>query len=195
MQLAHELHQPRDRALIDAAGDLVEQQQARLRRERAGEFQAFALSGGERAPVGIRLFQQAHAAQPLVRLLARVADVARACERADHHVLGDGHALEGAQLLEGARDAAPAHVVGREPGEPRPVELHLALVGRVEAADAVEERRLAGAVRPDDADELTGRDVERDAAVGGDAAEALGHAANAEQAHRSRSQPTSPWGA
>jgi hypothetical protein len=130
-----------------------------------------------------------------VRLLARMPDVARARKRADHDVLRDRHALEGAQLLEGAGDAPAADAVGRKPGEPRPVELDFALVGRVEPADALEQRRLAGAVGPDDADELARRHVERDAPVGGDAAEALGEAAHAEEAHGFRIQPISPCGA
>ena len=49
--------------------------------------------------------------------------------------------------------------------------------GRVDdPGDDVEERRLAGAVRPDDADDRALRDVEVDVADGDQAAETLGHA-------------------
>src|SRR5215510_11775989 len=109
--------------------------------------------------------------------------VHRARERADHDVLRDGHALEGPELLEGPGDAAAADTVGREAGEPRAVELDFALVRRIEAADAFEKRALAGAARTDDADELARGDVERDAAVGGDAAEALCHPTDGEERH------------
>ena len=51
VQVADELHQAGDAALVDAAGDLVEQQHARLGRERARQLEALALAGGERARV------------------------------------------------------------------------------------------------------------------------------------------------
>ena len=52
------------------------------------------------------------------------------------------------------------------------VELERAAVRRVEARDDVERRRLAGAVRPDQAGDLPLLDVERDAVEGDDAPEA-----------------------
>ena len=70
VQLAHELDQARDRALIDAAGHLVEEKQPRLRRERPRELEALALPGRERARVGVRLVEETDAAQPFVRLVA-----------------------------------------------------------------------------------------------------------------------------
>src|SRR5262249_56973650 len=108
-----------------------------------------ALPGRERTRVGVRLLEKADAAQPLVRLLARVPHVARAGERADHDVLRDRHALKRTQLLESAGDAAPADEIGRKPGEPRAFELDFTFVGRIEAADAFEQGRFAGAVRAD----------------------------------------------
>src|SRR5581483_5503441 len=143
----------------------------------------------------VRLLREADATQPFVRLLARVSDIVDARERADHDVLDHREAPEGPQLLERARHAQPAHAVGRHSREPRAVELDRSLVGRIKAANAFEERRLAGAVRADDAHQFAGGDVEGDAAVGGDAAEALRHAAYAKQAHLCRSQPTIPCGA
>ena len=55
VQLADELHQPGDAALVHAAGHLVEQQHARLGGERARELEALALAGGERARVRVGL--------------------------------------------------------------------------------------------------------------------------------------------
>ena len=61
------------------------------------------------------------------------------------------------------------------------VELELAVVRRVEAGDDVERRRLAGAVRPDQARDLPRLDVERDAVEGDDAPEAQGDLPNRQQ--------------
>ena len=62
--------------------------------------------------MSVRLLGEPDAAQPLVRLLARVLHVVRAREGADHDVFGDRHALEGPQLLEGTGDAAAADLIG-----------------------------------------------------------------------------------
>ena len=59
MQVADELHQPGDAALVDAAGHLVEQQDPRLGGERARQLEALALAGGERAGVRVRLLGRA----------------------------------------------------------------------------------------------------------------------------------------
>src|SRR5688572_10299160 len=57
-----------------------------------------------------------------------------------------------------------------------PVEDDPSLVGMVEAADDVEERGLAGAVRADDGDDLAARDLEADLRERGQRAEAHAHA-------------------
>ena len=61
----------------------------------------------------------------------------------------------------------------------------VARVGRVQARDDVERRRLAGAVRPDQARDLAFLDVERHAVEGDDAAEAQGDVPYLEEGHRS----------
>ena len=65
-----------------------------------------------------------------------------------------------------------ASCLGREAGDVAAVEPDRAGVGPVEPGDEIEQRRLAGAVRADDADELALGDVEIDAIDGGQAAEA-----------------------
>ena len=64
------------------------------------------------------------------------------------------------------------------------VEGDLAGIRPVEPRDQVEERRLAGAVRSDQAGDLTVLDAERDVVHGDDAAEPPRHALNREQGHR-----------
>src|SRR5699024_7765216 len=73
-----------------------------------------------------------------------------------------GHQAEG---LEDERDPVAAQerlAVVVEPGDVDVVDVHAAPVGAVEAADEIEQRRLARAGAPDERDELTGCDVEVD---------------------------------
>jgi hypothetical protein len=100
-----------------------------------------------------------------MRLRVRHADAAQRVERklfglrvgfgadegADHDVLQHGHARERAHHLPGPPDAARADRVRLEPADRAAGETHRALVGGEEAVDDVEQRGLAGAVRPDDA--------------------------------------------
>jgi CO dehydrogenase/acetyl-CoA synthase delta subunit len=65
----------------------------------------------------------------------------------EHHVLEDGKRSEEREVLERASDAGRGDRVRREAEERAALELDLALRRIVEAAQAVEERGLAGAVR------------------------------------------------
>ena len=82
--------------------------------------------------------------------------------RPDQHVLHQRHVGEEPQILEGAGDAALDDHVGRETGHILAGEPHLAAIGLDEAGDQVEEGGLAGAVRPDNADDRARHDVEVD---------------------------------
>src|SRR5207253_2904817 len=62
--------------------------------------------------------------------------------------------------LERARDAKPHDLMRRHPHEVGPAKKHRALARAVHAGDEVEERRLAGAVRADDADKLARYDLD-----------------------------------
>ena len=56
--------------------------------------------------------------------------------------------------MKGARNAAPVDLVRLQPQQAGIVEANIALVGRVQTGDQVENRRLAGAIRPNQADNL-----------------------------------------
>ena len=132
----------------------------------------------------IALLQQIDEGQGLQRLVARHLHVGGAGERADDDVLGDGQIRERLELLEGARDAEAADAIGPQAGDVAAVEEDAACVERLEAGDQIEQRGLAGAVRPDDADDLALVHIEGDVGVGGEAAVALRHAFDVEeQAH------------
>src|SRR5439155_858725 len=206
VQVPDELHEPGNSALVDTSRHLVEEEHARLGGERARQLEALALAGGERARVRVRLLDEPDPVEQLAGARPRVTHVARPGERAHHHVVDDGESRERPQLLERARDTPAAHLVGGEAREGASVESHHARIGVIEAADDLEERRLAGPVRADDADQLARLHLEGEVAVRGDAAEPLGDARDGEETHdvdpatgrrlnRSPNQGTSPWGA
>ena len=78
----------------------------------------------------------------------------------DEQRLVDGERREQAGVLEAADELALGPLLGREVGDVDAVEADDALVGRLVAADDVEDRRLAGAVRADEAEHLALAQVE-----------------------------------
>ena len=79
---------------------------------------------------------------------------------ADDHVLQHGHAREGAHDLKGAADAEPADRMRLQADQVRSRKADAAGIGAEKSVDDVEQRRLAGAVRPDDAVDRAFRDGE-----------------------------------
>ena len=79
----------------------------------------------------------------------RVLPPARTVEvmATEQHVFEDGHVLEQREVLKHARDAQRSDLMGRQVIDAIALESYLAGVRLVDAADAVEERRLARAVR------------------------------------------------
>ena len=106
-----------------------------------------------------------------------------AAVRADEHVLEHGHRPEELDVLERARDALAHDLVRGCLEDRRAVEQHLAGVRPVEPRDDVEGRRLAGAVRPDQAGDVSFLDVERHAVERDDSAEAQGDVPYLEEGH------------
>src|SRR5262249_3776640 len=126
----------------------------------------------------------------------KVEQVARpllaAALQADEDVLENRHRPEDVDVLERAGDAAPHDRVRRLAQEALAREDDRARVGLVEAGDQVEERRLAGAVRPDQPDDLAGLDVERHVVDGDDAAETPPYVLEREQ-RQGRKTKLAPW--
>src|SRR6185295_20322664 len=71
------------------------------------------------------------------------------------------------------------------------VEPDLAGIGRLQACDDLDQRRLAGTVLADQRVDCPGRDIERDVSQGLYAAEALADADQAEARHRHRGRQAS----
>lgn len=179
---------------VHAGGGLVQEEQAGLGGEGAGDLQLALFAVGEVAGEVVALgfeadeLEEFHGAflAGLLRLLE--AGAAQQCRpeaflgsrvAADEDVLEDRHVGEQADVLEGAGDAGLGHQVGlgREDGA---LVGDRAFRGDVQAGEAVEEGGLAGAVGADEADDLAGVDGEVDRADGGEAAEAHGDVAGFE---------------
>src|SRR5690606_9700406 len=96
-------------------------------------------------------------------------------------------ALEKLYILEGAGDAEPGNLVRVAVNEVLPQKTHGSSVGRVQAADEVEQRRLASAVRSNQGKNFTRVDGKRDVVDGDDTAEGEPDLADLEQTHRRRS--------
>ena len=114
----------------------------------------------------------ANVAEPFDRGPERIF-VAERPQRGAAQILLDRHLGKDVGDLEAARQAAAIDLERREPGDRLPVQAHFARARPDAAADEVEQRRFAGAVRPDDRVPLALGDVERDAADDLHRAEAL----------------------
>jgi hypothetical protein len=90
---------------------------------------------------------------------------------AHHHVLQHRHVEEDLQVLEGAGDAAGGDGMRREAHQRIGLEVDAPLVRRVEAAEGVEQRGLAGTVRADDGVDHVGRHAKVHVGEGRDPAE------------------------
>ena len=194
---------------VHPGGRLVEQEQPRVRRRRAGDL--------EPAPVGVRErvrgLVPAVAHQPLAEerepllgerpdlaLLAPLAGCpedraegarARVAVGRRHDVLADGHVEEQAKRLERPRDPLARDQCGSRPGDALAREDDVALRRLVDAGDEVEERRLAGAVRADHADDLALVDVEVEPGDDLQAAERHRHLPELQELLRGRHQTIS----
>ena len=130
---------------------LVEQQQlGRVARARAISSRFLSASVRVAAAMLPRPRSSVNSSSSVARARAS-ADPVRALERAAHHVVQRRHAAERAHHLPGARDAETADALGAGVRDVVPVEEDAAVVGMHVAGDAVEQRRLAGAVGPDEA--------------------------------------------
>src|SRR5262245_22681949 len=170
---------------VEAAQALVGEQQHR--------------AGGQ-GPRQLELLEPARAEQRCRRLgiggqadqlqhLARAGHRRRlAVPRVDAVVRGDGDVFQDRELAERAGDlerprhAAVADLVGGEPAELGAAEPDRPRGGDEGPGDAVEQRGLARAVRADEPEDLALVHLERDLVQGGEPAEALGHAGEAEHA-------------
>src|SRR5690606_11355579 len=113
----------------------------------------------------------------------------------ERHVVDDAERAERPDQLLGEPEAEPDAAVRRQAGEVLAGKADPARLRVHHAGDRAQYGGLAGAVRPDQAEELAVRDCEGDVLERGDAAEAHAHALDPEQAHPvapRRSAPAMP---
>ena len=141
-----------DLALGEAAGDLVQQQHLGVAGERASQLQALAVQQRQRPGRLVGLGGEPGQLERLdAALVARALGHAPPVGGAHEHVLEDAHVGERLGDLVRAPHAGAADVLPRGVGDVLAEELDPTPVGPIHAGDQVEERGLAGAVRPDDA--------------------------------------------
>ena len=171
--LAHEREQALDLAVGERGGRLVEHDHARVIGERARDLEhllhADAEVAGRRVEVDLRRIGAEHAAQ---RARARCASARPRSTRpnrdrlaAEHEVLGDRHLGDERQLLVHDRDAGSPRVArasGTPARAPPTTTSPVKLPARVDAAEDLDQRRLAGAVLADEPEHLARLDRERD---------------------------------
>ena len=170
--------QAQPHARIERGERLVEQQQAGRGRERARERDALLLAAGELHRIFLALLRQADQRQQfgdarldrdarLALIDEAVADIRRDTQVRKQRV-GLEHDAEIARGRRQVRDVAPG-------------DLDHALVLRIEAGDRAQQRGLAAAGRPEEADEVALLHVERDVLERGELAEAFRQVADAQK--------------
>src|SRR5579883_794439 len=101
-------------------------------------------------------------------------------EQGNAQVLGDREAAEGLRQLKAARHAEPRALMRGEPVHHTAIEAHRARLVPQSAAEAIDERALARAIRANETDTLAGGDAERDPIERREAAEMLGETLDVE---------------
>ena len=190
---------------VQRAGRLVGEDDRGLGDERARDRRALPLAAGELGRVVVEAMAEADALERLARALAPLRARHAGVEQAAGDVVDGRQPVEQVELLEDEAHAARPQrrqlVVGGGGGV-EAVDGHLAGGRAVERAHDLQQRRLARARRPEDRDELAGRDLEVDAAQRAHAAGVLlrdaaqaqdGRAAAAARASRSGRSPGGAW--
>src|SRR5262245_15873331 len=182
-----------------AGGRLVHQQQLWPVGERYRKLQPLEIAIGELAagPLGIAV--HADKIEQATRFLARELrrrgpEVEQRLAIGDQrhlYVLAHGHGRKGRGNLEGASDAEPPDLAGLAADGVLPQQRDPAGVGNVLAVEHVKTGALAGPVRPDQRQDLTGPELERHAAHRMHAAVGLGQPLDIKQCCRAVHSATS----
>src|SRR5215469_9292239 len=173
--LANERDQVPTFVFGEPAGDFVEEQHLRIGRQRARQFQPLAIEQSETAgqPVGFAgkpaAGQDRHAALVSIALASPAAE-----RRSDDKIFEHAHAGKRLRNLERTPDTERTALRRRQVRDVAPGIDHAPAIRCERAADHAEQRRLAGAVRPDNAERLARRERKIDAIGDDNGAEAFG---------------------
>jgi hypothetical protein len=187
-QVAEDLHQARLLGGAEPGGGLVEEEDARALRERAGDGEQAELAERERVGRVVGTVGEPDLFERLVRLLARQAllaplpgraedpfEKARPSPRvaADLHRRPDVGVVRRTHHLEDGPEPGAGALMGRPARDLLALERDAAAVGPQKPADAVKKSGLPGPVRPDQAGERAALDGEANLLHGLDGAEGL----------------------
>src|SRR5882757_1357398 len=209
VELHQQLEDILDLRMRQAGHRFVGDQQFRLGRHRTRQLQLAHLDLGQIARLAVRLVIEPDEAEILDAAVmqlfcAHVAAGTRldGVEQRNAQVLGDRQAVERARQLERAREPEDGALVRRHPVDLLAVEGHAAALVLQRAADAIDQRRFARAVRPDQPEPLAWRDRQIDAVERDEPAEALADLVDLEKRFGHRflakscvTRPTRPFGA
>ena len=156
---------------IEPGGELVDQQEPRPRRQRAREVEHLLLRAIELGGGLIGEGGEIERSEQRVDAARRIAGAA--VGQRDRDVLAHGEGEEGPRHLEGAIDTGMHQPVRGQAADRASFEQDGAGVGPVEAGDDVDAGGLAGAVRPDEAEDFAGADAEAQDVERAKAAKAL----------------------
>ena len=153
------------RARIERGQRLVEQEHAWLRHERPGERYPLGLASAQRARPRRRVLGHVDAFEPRPGAAAGVLPPNSSGPQTERHVLQRAEMREQRLVLEHETDRA---TIGRRPRATHRVVEHASVdrdpsaVERQQPGERAQQRRLAGAVRPDQHDRLAGLGIEPD---------------------------------
>ena len=157
----------------EAGHHFIEQQDARLGRQRTRDLEPLALGQGQRRGGLAAFARKAENFEHLLGVAARLAHAAARIQRADHHVVEHGHSGERLHQLKRAADAGAANLVGPAAVDTLSSELDDARIRLEHAGDQVEAGGLAGAVGPNQRDDAALGNGEAHILSGAQTAEAL----------------------
>ena len=147
----------------EAHRGLVEQQELRTAHEGTAHGEHLLFAARERAGRLILALLEAREELKDVLEVLLDASLVLAHEGAEVKVLHDRHLREDAAALRHLRDALLDDLMGADTGDALPQEGDAARLWLQEARDRAQRRRLAGAVRADERDDLAFIDFEADA--------------------------------
>src|SRR3954452_1588902 len=142
---------------VEGAERLVEQQHLGPLDDRPGQGDALALAAGELAGLAISVAGQADHLQRFVASLRSLGLVDAGDAQAVGNVLAHGHMRGQGVVL---KDGVDGTVVGGHPADILARQLDRAAAGILEAGDHPQRRRLAGAGRPEQGEELAPLDLQ-----------------------------------
>ena len=155
-QVRDDLLNVQDRDRIDAREWLVEEHELRIRRQRARDLHPAALTPGQAVAALSGEVRDIELAQECFEAVFAIGPAqSRPRFEYRHDVISDREVAEDRRLLRKIAKTGPGPDVDRAIREIVPVEVHGAGITCDEADDHVEARRLARAVRPEQADDLS----------------------------------------